>query len=55
MRRLTKNFFKKEFDFLLHSLMIENIYAYGFDKTSTEYLKDLNEFWAQKIKNEQDV
>ena len=40
MRSLTKKFLLKEFGFLLHSLMIENIYAYGFDKTSTEYLKD---------------
>ena len=28
------------FDCLPHSLLIAKLHAYGFDKTSTEYLKD---------------
>ena len=28
------------FDCLLHSLLITKLHAYGFDKTSKEYLKD---------------
>ena len=28
------------FDCLPHSLLIAKVYAYGFNKTSTEYLKD---------------
>ena len=28
------------FDCLLHSVLIAKLPAYGFDKTSTEYLKD---------------
>ena len=30
----------KAFDCLQHSLLISKRHAYGFDKTSTEYLKD---------------
>ena len=33
-----------------HSLLIAKILAYGFDKTSTEYLKDYLSHWKLKIK-----
>ena len=37
-------------DCLPHSLLIANLHAYGFDKTSTEYLKDYLSHRKQKIK-----
>ena len=38
------------FDCLPHSLLIAKVHAYGFDKTSTEYLKDYLSHWKLKIK-----
>ena len=38
------------FDCLLHSLLIAKLPAYGFDKTSTEYLKDYSSHQKLKIK-----
>ena len=38
------------FDCLLHSLLIAKFSAYGFDKTSTEYLKDYLNHRKLKIK-----
>ena len=40
----------KSFDCLPHSLLIAKRHAYGFDKTSTEYLKDYLSHWKQKLK-----
>ena len=40
----------KAFDCLPHSLLIAKLHAYGFDKTSTEYLKDYLSHRKQKIK-----
>ena len=40
----------KTFDFLPHSLLIAKLHVYGFDKTSTEYLKDYLSHRKQKIK-----
>ena len=40
----------KAFDCLPHSLLIAKLYAYGFDKTSTEYLKDYFSHRKQKTK-----
>ena len=40
----------KEFDCLRHSLVTAKLHAYGFDKTSTEYLKDYLSHRKQKIK-----
>ena len=40
----------KAFDCLPHSLLIANIHAYGFYKTSTKYLKDYLSHQKQKIK-----
>ena len=39
----------KLFDCLPHSLLIAKLHAYGFDKTSTEYLKDYLSHRKQKI------
>ena len=36
------------FECLPHSLLIAKVHAYGFDKTSTEYLKDY--FSHRKLK-----
>ena len=33
-----------------HSVLIAKLHAYGFDKTSTEYLKDYLSHWKLKIK-----
>ena len=38
------------FDCLPHSLLIAKVHAYGFDKTSTEYLKDYLSHRKLKIK-----
>ena len=38
------------FDCLPHSLLIAKVHAYGFDKTSTEYLKDYLSHCKLKIK-----
>ena len=38
------------FDSLLHSVLIAKLPAYGFDKTSTEYLKDYSSHRKLKIK-----
>ena len=38
------------FDFLPHSLLIAKVYAYGFNKTSAEYLKDYLSHRKLKIK-----
>ena len=40
----------KAFDCLPHSLLIANLHAYGFDITSTEYLKDYLSHRKQNIK-----
>ena len=40
----------KAFDCLSYSLLIAKILAYGFDKTSTEYLKDYFSHQKQNIK-----
>ena len=40
----------KAFDCLPHSVSIAKLHAYGFDKTSTEYLKDYLSHRKQKIK-----
>ena len=40
----------KAFDCLPHSLLIAKLHAYGFDKTSTKYLKDYLSHQKQKIK-----
>ena len=40
----------KVFDCLPHSLLIAKLHAYGFDKTSTEYLKDYLSHRKLKIK-----
>ena len=40
----------KAFDCLPHSLLIAKLHAYGFDKTSTEYLKDYLSHRKQKVK-----
>ena len=40
----------KVLDCLPHSLLIAKLHAYGFDKTSTEYLKDYLSHRKQKIK-----
>ena len=40
----------KPFDCLLHSLLIANLYAYGSDKNSKEYLKGYLSHRKQKIK-----
>ena len=40
----------KSFDCLPHCLLIAKLRAYGFDKTTTEYLKDYLSHWKQKIK-----
>ena len=41
----------KAFDCFPHSLLIAKLHAYGFDKTSTEYLKDYLSHRKQKMKN----
>ena len=40
----------KAFDCLTHSLLVAKLHAYGFDKTSTEYLKDYLSHRKEKIK-----
>ena len=40
----------KAFDCLPHSPLRAKLHAYGFDKTSTEYLKDYLSHRKQKIK-----
>ena len=40
----------KVFDCLPHCLLIAKLHAYGFDKTTTEYLKGYLSHWKQKIK-----
>ena len=40
----------KTFNFLPHSLLIAKLRVYGFDKTSTEYLKDYLRHRKRKIK-----
>ena len=40
----------KTFDGLPHSFLIAKLHAYGFDKTSTEYLKDYLSHRKQKVK-----
>ena len=40
----------KAFGCLPHSLLIAKLHAYGFDKTSTEYLKDYLSHRKQKTK-----
>ena len=42
--------FLKECDCLPHSLLIENFHAYGFDKTSTDYITGYLSYRPQKIK-----
>ena len=44
------NDLSKAFDCLPHSVSIAKLHAYGFDKTSTEYLKDYLSHRKQKIK-----
>ena len=40
----------KAFDCLPDCLLIVKLHAYGFDKTTTDYLKDYLSHWKQKIK-----
>ena len=40
----------KVFNCLPHSLLVAKLHAYGFDKTSTDYLKDYLSLRKQKIK-----
>ena len=49
-RRALLTDLSKAFDCLPHSLLIAKLHAYGFDKTSTEYLKDYLSHRKLKIK-----